>query len=359
MNYNKNDGLRYYFEDKVKSEEHHVASKYGLEYEFPTIPCNWLDEFSKFEKFIEKYHENVNLGIAVSGDGLLTDHGVEHINSVMRHVVDIMLDPRQLTGYEMFILMYAIHFHDLGNITGRQKHEEKIREIMAQMIDHLSLSPTERQVIRAIATAHGGYVDEDKDTIRYVEESYTNGSAIIRPQVLAALLRFADEVSDDLCRSDFEGINIPDQNKIFHAYSKSLTPISIKGDTIKLTYAISYEQTQKMIPGPGGKLYLYDEILNRLEKMIIELEYCRKYSQGMIRIKTLDVEIHIFDGEDEIKGYTPPFRLTLQGYPNRNYANLEYYREKNENRELKYINGKKLKKDIYLAKKEGNNERQR
>lgn len=350
MNYKKNDGLRYYFQDKVESEKHHVASKYGLEYEFPTITCNWLDKFSSFEKFIEKYHKNVDLGIAVSGDGLLTDHGPEHINSVMRHVVDIMLDPRMLTGYEMFILMYAIHFHDLGNITGRLEHEGKIGEVMAKMVDYLALSPTERQVIREIATAHGGYVNEDKDTIKYVVTSYTNGSAIIRPQVLAAILRFADEVSDDLCRSDFEGIEIPDENKIFHAYSKSLTPISIKGDTIKLIYSISYEQTQEKIAGPKRKTYLYDEILNRLEKMIIELEYCRKYSQGMIRIKTLDIEIHIFDEEDEIKDIIPPFRLTLQGYPNRNYVNLEYYREKSENPKsnnvIKYANGEELQKNL-------------
>lgn len=350
MKYKKNDGLRYYFQDKVKSEEHHVASKYDLEYEFPTITCDWLDKFSTFEKFIKKYHKNVDLGIAVSGDGLLTDHGPEHINSVMRHVVDIMVDPWLLTGYEIFILMYAIHFHDLGNITGRLEHEGKIGEVMKKMVDRLDLIPTERQVIRAIATAHGGYVDGDKDTIRYVDKSYTQGGAGIRPQVLAAVLRFADEVSDDLCRSDFEGIDIPDVNKIFHAYSKSLTPISVRGDTIKLTYSVSYEQTQKKIPGPKGDIYLYDEILNRLEKMMIELEYCRKYSEGMIRITTLDIEIHIYKGEDEMKNVIPPFRLTLQGYPDRNYANLEYYREKTEINQckniIKYDTGEELQKNL-------------
>lgn len=281
---------------------------------------------------------------------MLTDHGPEHINSVMRHAVDIMLDPWLLTGYEMFILMYAIHFHDLGNITGRQEHEGKIGEIMKKMVDHLDLIPTERQVIRAIAMAHGGYVDGDKDTIRYVDKSYAQGSAGIRPQVLAAVLRFADEVSDDLCRSDFEGIDIPDANKIFHAYSKSLTPISVRGDTIRLTYSVSYEQTQKKIPGPKGDVYLYDEILNRLEKMMIELEYCRKYSEGMIRITTLDIEIHIYNGEDEIKNVIPPFRLTLQGYPDRNYANLEYYREKTESSEgkniIKYATGEELRNNL-------------
>lgn len=348
--YKKNDGLRYYFQDKVESEKHHVRPEYDLGYEFPAVSFDWIDNFTAFERYIAKYHKNVDLGIAVSGDGLLTDHGSEHINSVMRHAVDIMFDPMLLTGYEMYILMYAIHFHDLGNITGRLKHEEKIGEIMGKMVDNLSLPMLERQVIKSIAMAHGGYVDDDKDTIKYVDKTFTYGNAGVRPQVLAAVLRFADEVSDDLCRSDFEGVNIPEGNKIFHAYSKSLAPISIKGDTIKLIYSISYEQTQEKISGPNGDVYLYDEILNRLEKMMIELEYCRKYSEGMIRITTLDIEIHIFEKENEVKDFIPPFRLTLQGYPDRNYANLEYYREKGDDRGhsniIKYASGEELQKNL-------------
>ncbi len=350
MKYRKQDGLRHYFEKKVKGEESDVRPGYDLGYDFPGVSCDWLDKFCSFEEYIAEYHKNVNLAMAVVGDGLLTDHGPEHINSVMRHVVDIMPDPMWLTGYEMYILMYAIHFHDLGNITGRLEHEKKIGEVMAKLDDRLPLSKTEREVTRSIAMSHGGYIDDDKDTIKYVDERYYYGGASIRPKVLAAILRFADEVSDDLSRSDFEGVNVPDRNKIFHAYSKSLTPISVKGNTIKLAYSISYEQTQEKIPGPKEAVYLYDEILKRLEKMMIELEYCRKYAEGIIRITTLDIEIHIYKGEDVMRDVIPPFRLTLQGYPDRNYANLEYYREKtggNESKNvIKYATGEELRKNL-------------
>lgn len=325
--YKRNDGLRYYFQKKVEDEEQYVNSGYNLGYEFPEISCDWLEKFSSFEKYMGNYHENVNLGIAVSKDGLLTDHGPEHINSVMRHAVDIIYDPMQLTGYEIYILMCAIHFHDLGNITGRLEHEKKIGEIMSKVADDLVLSRLQREVIRTIAMAHGGYTDGDKDTIKYLLSRDAYAGAGIRPQLLASVLRFADEVSDDLNRSEFKGINIPYENRVFHDYSKSLEPISVTGNTMKLNYFISYEQTQEKTSGPSGEVYLYDEILRRLEKMMIELEYCRKYAEGMICITTLDVEIHIYDSLDnEIEKI--PIRLTLQGYPDRNYVNLEYYIDK-------------------------------
>lgn len=296
---------------------------------------------------MNQYHENVNLGIAVSGDGLLTDHGPEHINSVMRHAVDIIYDPMKLSGYEIYILMCAIHFHDLGNITGRIEHEKKIGIIMSEMVDSLSLTAQQRQVIRSIAMAHGGYSDGEKDTIKDLYRQDPYGGANLRPQLLAAILRFADEVSDDLNRAEFKGIKIPDENRIFHDYSRSLAPISVSGNTIQLKYFISYEQTQKKIPGPKGGTYLYDEILKRLEKMMVELEYCRKFAEGMIRVTTLDVEIHIFDKvEDEIDMI--PIRLTLQGYPDRKYAKLDYYLEKGRNKKgdstMKYVDGKELKR---------------
>lgn len=354
MKYKQQDGLRYFFEKRVKGEESGVRARSdNLGYDLPGGACDWIEKFYEFETYIAKFHNNVNLAMAVEGGGLLTDHGPEHINSVMRHVVDIMPDPMWLTGYEMYILMYAIHLHDLGNITGRSEHEKKIREVMAKLDGRFALSDTERKVTASIAMSHGGYIDDDKDTINYVDEEYYYGGAGIRPKVLAAILRFADEVSDDLCRSDFEGINVPDRNKIFHAYSKSLTPISVVGNTIRLVYSISYEQTQEKIPGPKGSVYLYDEILKRLEKMMMELEYCRKYAEGMIRITTLNVKICIYKGEEIIEDLIPPFRLTLQGYPDSKNVNLEHYREKTGNNDsknlIKYATGEELQKKCEIC----------
>ena len=56
--------------------------------------------------------------------------------------------------------------------------------------------------------------------------------------------------------------------------------------------------------------------MNRLKKCLKELEYCRKYAEGFIRITTLRVEINIMD---PVIAHRPKkktcFTLRLSGYP--------------------------------------------
>ena len=101
-------------------------------------------------------HLYVNLGAAIEGDGLLTDHGIDHVRSVIAHAKDVLVNPMQLTGYEIYLLLISIHFHDVGNIQGREQHEEKIAEIIEGMGEILPLDTAEKGFVTSIATAHGG-----------------------------------------------------------------------------------------------------------------------------------------------------------------------------------------------------------
>ena len=203
--------------------------------EFPTNRDNLVEDYVALERYLNtKWHKDVNLGAAVNGDGILTDHGVGHVNDVMVHADKILgQNIRNLCGYEIYLLLLAIHFHDLGNIKGREEHETKIIEIMLEMGDALPLDHVERQFIATIATAHGGYVDGDKDTIYYVNSQSCNGVKV-RSKLLAAILRFADDFS----RTNYKGIEIPEENQVYHEYSKSLEPVLIEEET-HLTESIS------------------------------------------------------------------------------------------------------------------------
>lgn len=88
-------------------------------------------------KYIEDYmnqncHPNTTLGAALHGDGLLTDHGVEHVKMVIQNAGKLVGDMqyKRLNGYEIYLLLLAIHFHDVGNVCGRQEHEKKIDDII-------------------------------------------------------------------------------------------------------------------------------------------------------------------------------------------------------------------------------------
>ncbi len=324
--YNAQDGLKYYLQRRFNGD-HPFDDK---RQEFPDGRKNFPKMFSSFEDYMnDNYHKNVELGAAINGDGLLTNHGIEHVQDVIRHAGDIIDDINQLTGYEIFILLISIHFHDVGNLYGREEHEQKIDEIIEKLDTILPLDTAGKNFVNAIATAHGGYYKNDKDTIRHIGDDCKYANVLVRQKALAAILRFADEISDDFTRSNFSG-KIPEGNEVYHEYSKSLEPVSIEGDAIILHFRIPYNLTKEKVGKGTSKVFLYDEILNRIAKCMRELEYCKKYADGLIKLKSISVKIDILrEGSNFkiIENAGDSFRLTLQGYPNEDICTLESYLE--------------------------------
>ncbi len=349
--YKKSDGLRYDLQQRWNGEDEASTMYCGDRKEFPDSKINLLEQYYNFEtKMDEKWHPKVVLGAAVHGDKLLTDHGVAHVRSVIAHARDILVDSHFLNGYEIYLLLMSIHFHDLGNISGREEHEQKIADLIDAMGDDLPLDTPEKEIVSTIATAHGGFFGEDKDTIRSINLDTVYAGVHYRPKALAAILRFADEISDDFNRSDFTGINIPHENEVFHEYSKALEPISITGETIKFHFRIPYELTQKKVGKGSQEVYLYDEVLTRMAKCMRELEYCRKFADGAIKLTTADVTIDFLQqGHSFKRKERDSFRLTLHGYPDASHSKLDDYFDKtsrfNESEaiaELKYKDGNAL-----------------
>lgn len=326
--YTARDGLRYYLQCKQEGINPKTGEKVDQNAkEFPEKDFDWAEQYFRFEEYMNKHqHLYVNLGAATEGDGLLTDHGIDHVKSVIAHAKDVLVDPMQLTGYEIYLLLISIHFHDVGNIQGREQHEEKIAEIVEGMGEILPLDTAEKGFVTSIATAHGGYVDGDKDTIRAINIDTLYDGVQIRCKLLASILRFADEISDDLRRAEFPGISIPAKNQAYHMYSKALDPISMAGETMIFHFRIPYNMTQERIGKNDGTTYLYDEILERIAKCMRELEYCRKYACGMIQLTTMDVTIDFLKKSSSFQvKESNPFRLTLHGYPDKIHSSILDY----------------------------------
>lgn len=313
--YKEIDGLRYTMEQLQDS---------GEKDQFPIGKGNLVASFKYIEDYMnQNCHPNTTLGAALNGDGLLTDHGVDHVKMVIENAGKLVGDMqyRKLNGYEIYLLLLAIHFHDVGNVRGRQEHEKQIDDIITELGDYLPLDTPEKMIVSDIAMAHGGYVDEthtNKDTLRLLKPTDNCNGIIIRPALLGAILRFADELSDDCTRTSryMDATNvIPPENKIYHAYSSALSPISYSGNTIAFKYYIPFEQVQNKIPDADG-MFLYDEIIHRLRKCMQELEYCSKYSEGFIRITTLSVEINVMHPTKKHRPvHSTKFSFRLSGYP--------------------------------------------
>jgi hypothetical protein len=70
-------------------------------------------------------HKHVNPFAVLKDGGFLTDHGPDHIKTVIKRASDLVSTTEfDLEPYEVYLLLMAIHFHDVGHIkNGRYQHE--------------------------------------------------------------------------------------------------------------------------------------------------------------------------------------------------------------------------------------------
>lgn len=276
------------------------------------------------------YHPNVEAGSSASDGGLLTDHGPDHIKTVINRAAALLNTPKNtnaLSGYEIYLLLCAIHFHDLGNIFGRLKHEKRIEEMMVHVNSHMG-DNVERRYIRQIAEAHGGKVSDEKDTIRHLEANAVCNGIDIRPQLLAAILRFADELADDRYRAKNVLLKldvIPNSSLIYHKYAFCLHSVMVRpaSKTVEMHFSVAIEDLVEPFPKYNyktekfDKQFILDEIFERCLKTYLERAYCNRFTTPSVEIRSIVVTICCTKKREKIGDQLPEvnFRLEERGYP--------------------------------------------
>jgi hypothetical protein len=254
----------------------------------------------------EQLHHTVQARAELHDTGVyLTDHGPKHIELVMKRASELVRSEKSLrsvgtksefyqsclTPYEVFLLALAIHFHDVGNMYGRDGHEQRIFEEM-QKIGPLAIPHHQKIIISRIAACHGGKIDGSKNTIGTLPEGWDqDGEARYRPQCLAAVLRLADELADEHSRADNYGLltptALPATCLLFHKYAAGLrVGINPLAGYISLKFGLYVDDLKT----PFKKLlkdksvidqFLLDEIYERTLKTYSEMQYCARFMRSL------------------------------------------------------------------------------
>lgn len=279
----------------------------------------------------EQVHPEVEKGAMLRDGGMLTDHGPKHIATVIERASSLLCHPEEafpkLTAYEVYILLLAIHFHDVGNIFGRARHEARHADVMDRFTDHLGHEMVEKQAILRIARAHGGSINGNKDTISRLRRVEPVLGKVVRYQTLAAILRFADELADDSHRAsrigNLLGI-IPEGSEVYHAYARSLHSVMVNpGERrVALHFCFLKDEATRTFGknGAGGQIeqvFLLDEIFERSKKMHFERKYCMKFTHDLVQIDAIDVKIEVYQDQHSVEPCVEPvgYRLEEAGYP--------------------------------------------
>lgn len=299
----------------------------------PDFPLSGVDYFERFRRIDEylnaEVHPVVNQGSAMDEASVrrlwLTDHGPDHISTVIDRASKLLFvgDSRDcvLSPYEAYLLLTAIHFHDVGNVYGREEHEKRVRRVMAHIDPALIGSDSiEKRLIQNIALAHGGLIDGNKDTIGSLPGPTTQGP---RVRLLAAVLRFADELAEDHTRT--KRFLVTDQllrerlggSEAYHLYADRLRRVIVQpaDATIRLHFEINVDLIRNRVQKDDGSIFLFDEIVARSLKLYREHVYCTRFMQPFVHFSAVEIKIS-FCSEDymeELDSVT--FRMQERGYP--------------------------------------------
>jgi hypothetical protein len=264
---------------------------------------------------------------------VLTRHGKGHIESVIKHASSMIKyiendgEKWRIKPFEAFILLCAIQIHDLGNKYGREKHTTTFYNDFIKYADESYITSSAlKDCIYKIARVHGGKIEGDKDTIEktQLQMKKTIDNIDVNQQLLAAILRFSDELADDQKRmKDIN--NMPEFSKIFHFYSKVLhTARIVKNEmndaySVELGYFLNNDEALKHYKkidekGTIEEVKLLDEIFNRTIKMERERRYCSRYFHPYFQINEIMVKIDI--SSSTFDTYPIQYTLPAKGYPN-------------------------------------------
>ena len=314
---------------------------------FPNPKVDYFKRFRDVEKYLnETIHKHTTAGAmaeqlsqlsalinagassedlrtaAVKNNAWLTDHGPDHVDTVIDRASELVFEAGcELLPYEVYVLLMAAHFHDVGNIYGREGHEKQISTVMASMERSLIGDDYfERRLIRDIAMAHGGNIGGDKNTIgRLPYEKYIEKPGI-RPHFLAAILRFADELADDSRRATvfpLEHDFMLKASEVFQRYAEALKRVEVNADCIQMRFELDRETVLRKYGKGGKEVYLLDEIFERTLKTYLEHIYCSRFLQPEIHISRIEVLIEVFSDNFMTQLYKVRYVLQESGYPKR------------------------------------------
>lgn len=309
---------------------------------FPIRTANYWDRYRALLGFLRTtIYPHINAGLAClsKSPGIYTDHGPDHFDEVVRYAGNLV-DPSfdsdgtgAIEPYDLFLLLSAIRLHDAGNIDGRESHEKRALALLKEAGPAACPDDDEASLIASIAEAHGGKTPNgDKDTIGSLSDRFGMGGVKCRPQLVAAIVRFADEICEHFGRASTHHLaagTLPAQNQLFHLYSRGVKQALVDRDQKSFELRIVFDAanlterypTPTQSPEyPDGK-YVLDDALDRIEKLDAERIYCNRFLSPQLRTEQLVIKLDITRskpvGTQSIKEtwISTPFTIQERGYP--------------------------------------------
>jgi HD superfamily phosphodiesterase len=185
-----------------------------------------------------------------------TDHTVDHSERVIALLDGLtagMMDTdKRLSSTEIFVLLAAAYLHDIGMQDERfaDGDLEAIRDahhkVTAELVYRAAEDPAQAVnlglpddpgLVEAVALVAKGHRRVDLSAAEY--EPFVHGGEMVRLRLLAALLRFGDELDIDHRRVDLEQmklLDLPLESQLHWSKCHYVSGVSIADEYIRVSY---------------------------------------------------------------------------------------------------------------------------
>ena len=251
-----------------------------------------------------------------------TDHGPAHIirmlklyekifkNNIPVPTTEEIENDAQLNIYEIYVLLCATIWHDVGNLYGRNKHDKNIRKVVKIQKEQFFYDDELKEYILQIAEAHAVL---DGVKLHIPDEITTYSGKQINLHFLGSVLKLADVMDDSETRVDkifyktVKGNNkhISKKQEIYWETSLRITRIEPKPDEFKIEVDIHIKKDELFIQYPKNrrKFALIDEILFKIDNINEERKQYMKYVKKHIEFKKIFVNIIIKNHKHKVVQY--------------------------------------------------------
>lgn len=199
-----------------------------------------------------------------------TDHGIKHTEAILCTLGDMITPeysafdvrneslrkgdiPSALSNEDIFILLSAALWHDAGMLISRTDHARHLIKY-SQEINKFTTDTNVTQTIYDIACVYGSN-KKFEDYINFIPLNFYGKDVNVSKKTLAALLRIADEISEDdkrITKLDKVFSNIPDENKVFWEHSATISYYKYKNNRITINFAVDIKKAFKTYKFPNG-----------------------------------------------------------------------------------------------------------
>ena len=282
--------------------------------------------------FFEKIHPVVDVGLAIdqvraakdgSDPNIMTIHGCRHVSDLVESLdklgssIGEKKGATELNPLESYILLCAAHLHDVGNLGGRKDHPMRSGELIRNN-RNLFYDTETCHHIYDVARVHGGIDGKyGRDTFRKI---HTDNYSFPRIRLLAAMLRMADELSENPERVPRELLNwfkeSPASNLAFR-YAGCFHRFDFQNDTLDIQFRIYPDQYKSVTVVDGKSVEFFDHLERKIDVIEKEARYCSQYGRPDFDIRRIRLTMEYYKDDfpsDVINSSTLTLNLDW-GYP--------------------------------------------